>query len=58
MSAGRRALRGAFHDYVRAVFAECSAHARALRVRRATWLHRISRQSTITIRATNLYARD
>ena len=50
--------RSAFHDFVREVFAACSAHTRALRVRRATWLHRISRRPKITIRATNLYARD
>jgi len=50
--------RSAFHDYVRAVFAACSLHAQALRVRRASWLHRLSRRPKTTIRATNLYARD
>ena len=50
--------RGAFHDYVRAVFAECSVRARLLRAARASWLHRMSRHSGIRIRVTNLYARE
>ena len=50
--------RGAFHDYVRAVFAECSVRARLLRAARATWLHRMSRQADLRIRVTNLYARE
>jgi hypothetical protein len=58
MPLNRNSSRSAFHDYVRGVFAECSAHARALRLHRAAWLHRISRRPQIRIRATNLYARD
>lgn len=50
--------KGAFHDYVRAVFAECSVRARLLRAARASWLHRFSRHSDIRIRVTNLYARE
>lgn len=53
-----RLLRGAFHDYVRGVFAECSVRARLLRAARASWLHRLSRRSKARISATNLYARD
>ena len=41
-NASRRASSGAFHDYVRGVFADQSARARALRVRRARWLARLA----------------
>jgi hypothetical protein len=54
----RRAPIGAFRDYVRSVFAECSARARLLRASRASWLHRLSRLPARRIRATNLYSRD
>jgi len=40
-SVPRRNLNGAFHDYVRGVFAEHSVHSRGLRVRRARWLRRL-----------------
>jgi hypothetical protein len=33
-----RAFSGAFHDYVRAMFAEHSSRRRLLRARRARWL--------------------
>ena len=54
----RRASNGAFHDYVRSVFAECSVRAPLLRASRATWLHRLSRLPALRVRATNLYPRD
>jgi hypothetical protein len=38
-SAPGRAFSGAFHDYVRGVFADHSARSRLLRARRARWLH-------------------
>ena len=53
-----RPSRGAFHDYVRGVFADCSVRARLLRAARASWLHRVSRGPAIRVGATNLYARD
>jgi hypothetical protein len=40
-SAPTRAFSGAFHDYVRSVFAEHSARRRSLRTRRARWLQRL-----------------
>ena len=49
---------GAFHQYVRSVFAECSARSRLLRADRARWLHKLSRLPAVRIRATNLYSRD
>jgi hypothetical protein len=49
---------GAFHDFVRSVFAECSVRSALLRASRASWLHRLSRHRAIRIRATNLYSRD
>lgn len=54
----RRASSGAFHDYVRGVFAECSARARVLRASRASWLHGLSRVGALRIRTTKLYSRD
>lgn len=48
----------AFRDYVRAVFAERSGRAPALRASRASWLHRLSSRAPIRVRATNLYSRD
>jgi hypothetical protein len=41
-STPRHAYTGAFHDYVRGVFAEQSAHSRSLRIRRARWLQRLA----------------
>ena len=58
LDAARRPFRGAFHDYVRGVFAERSAKARVLRASRASWLHRLSQRAKIRIRATSLYSRD
>ena len=43
-SVPRRTLYGAFHDYVRAVFAENSAHHRAVRTRRTRWLQRLGQR--------------
>ena len=40
----RRALAGAFHDYVRGVFAEDSTRVRLLRASRARWLRRLAAQ--------------
>ena len=37
----RRPFSGAFHDYVRGVFADHSDRARVLRANRARWLRRI-----------------
>jgi len=37
-STPRHAYTGAFHDYVRGVFADQSARSRSLRIRRARWL--------------------
>ena len=50
--------RSAFHEFMRAVFAERSVRARLLRANRASWLHRLSRSSRVTVKATNLYSRD
>ena len=36
---------GAFHDYVRGVFAERSVHSRGLRRRRTRWLQRLAQHS-------------
>jgi len=41
----RRTLNGAFHDYVRGVFAERSVHSRGLRARRTRWLQRLGQLS-------------
>ena len=49
---------GAFHQYVRSVFAESSVRAGLLRAGRARWLHKLSRLQAVRIRATNLYSRD
>jgi hypothetical protein len=49
---------GAFHQYVRSVFADSSVRARLLRAGRASWLHKLSRLPAMQIRATNLYSRD
>ena len=43
-SVPRRTLYGAFHDYVRGVFAENSDHHRALRTRRTRWLKRLGQR--------------
>jgi hypothetical protein len=40
----RRPLAGAFHEYVRGVFAEDSTRARLLRASRARWLRRLAAQ--------------
>jgi len=40
----RRTLYGAFHDYVRGVFAERSVHSRGLRARRTRWLQRLGQR--------------
>ena len=53
-----RATRGAFHDYVRGVFAAHSRRARALVASRASWLHRLSQRPQTRISASNLYDRD
>ena len=58
MSLHALARRGAFHDFMRAVFADRSVRAGLLRVNRASWLHRLSGRPKLTIKATNLYARD
>jgi hypothetical protein len=42
----RRAFGGAFHEYVRGVFADQSDRARALRVSRARWLRHLARASS------------
>jgi hypothetical protein len=42
----RRAFNGAFHDYVRGVFADQSARKRLLRAKRAQWLHRLGERAT------------
>ena len=44
--------RGAFHDYMRAVFAERSVRARLLRENRAGWLHRLSLKAPDQVPAT------
>ena len=54
----QRILHGAFHDHVRAVFAQHSDRSRLLRDRRATWLHRLSRQFITRVSMMNLYSRD
>ena len=54
----RRVSHGAFHNHVRAVFAQRSPRARLLRARRATWLHRLSQQCLARVGAMNLYSRD
>jgi hypothetical protein len=41
----RRNFNGAFHDYVRGVFAERSAHSRGLRARRTRWLQRLAQHT-------------
>jgi hypothetical protein len=38
-----RSFKGAFHDFVRGVFAENSVRARLLRATRARWLHGFAR---------------
>jgi len=43
-SVPRRNLNGAFHDYVRGVFAERSVHSRGLRARRTRWLQRLGQR--------------
>ena len=53
----RRPSQGAFHDYVRAVFAECSDRSKVLRKRRATWLHQLSAQFVERITAIDMYPR-
>ena len=40
----RRNFNGAFHDYVRGVFAERSVHSRGLRARRTRWLQRLGQR--------------
>jgi hypothetical protein len=40
-----RAFNGAFHDYVRGVFAEHSARRRLLRAKRERWLHRLAQRT-------------
>lgn len=45
-NAPRRECSGAFHDYVRAVFADHSAHSRLLRAARKRWLHRLGQRPT------------
>lgn len=54
----RRPSHGAFHNFVRAVFAERSDRSSVLRKRRATWLHRLSQRFVARVSAMNLYARD
>ena len=44
-SSHRPAFGGAFHDYVRGVFADQSDRARVLRANRARWLQRIGQAS-------------
>jgi len=44
-SVPRRTFNGAFHDYVRGVFAEHSAHHRGLRTRWTRWLQRLAQHS-------------
>ena len=43
-SVPRRTFCGAFHDFVRGVFAENSVHHRALRTRRTRWLQRLGQR--------------
>jgi hypothetical protein len=40
-----RTFSGAFHDYVRGVFADQSARSRLLRARRVRWLQRLAQRS-------------
>ena len=54
----QRVSHGAFHNHVRAVFAEHSGRSRVLRARRATWLHRLSQRFVAKVSAMNLYSRD
>lgn len=42
----RRAFNGAFHEYVRGVFADHSARKRLLRAKRARWLYRLGERAT------------
>ena len=49
---------GAFHDHVRAVFADHSVRSLLLRERRATWLHQLSRQFITRVSMMNRYSRD
>lgn len=42
--ASRRVSGGAFHEYVRGVFADQSSRARLLGARRARWLHRLAQR--------------
>ena len=42
-----RSPKGAFHDYVRGVFAERSTRARLLRATRARWLHGFARAGSL-----------
>jgi hypothetical protein len=44
--ASSRRLSGAFHDYVRGVFADQSDRARSLRANRARWLRRLGQASS------------
>ena len=54
----QRLSHGAFHDHVRAVFAEHSVRSDLLRDRRATWLHQLSRQFVTRVSMMNRYSRD
>ena len=47
------ARRSAFHDFMRAVFAEHSVRARLLRRNRARWLRRLSQSDRLALQATN-----
>jgi hypothetical protein len=49
MSPDRPELRmnGAFHAYVRSVFADQSGRARTLHARRATWLRRVAQHAAL-----------
>ena len=42
LAALKRPITGAFHEYVRAVFAEHSVRARFLRTNRARWLQSLA----------------
>ena len=44
----QRHLAGAFHDYVRGVFAGHSVRASLLRANRARWLRRLAAQRRVT----------
>jgi hypothetical protein len=56
--AARRVSHGAFHNHVRAVFAQRSPRSRLLCARRASWLHQLSQQFVARVIAMNVYARD